>query len=1278
MAALIALLAALAGVFLPGSGHAQAIAPLTAADILERPGVDLSDPQSRAAVVQEIRQLSEQRREQARDRALARGLPLREVRPDGGVREIADFDGDQPLYRHTHNANATISTAAHTARTTYGLSGSGLTIGMWDGGSGLADHQEFGGRMVVKDGSAAINHATHVGGTLIASGVQTNARGMAPAAMVDSYDWNSDTSEMTSRAASAPAQAGRIYLSNHSYGYISGWHQVNGGSPYRQWEWYGNGSNASGTEWDFGRYNTQTRDQDSLAYNAPYYLIFRSAGNERTNNPSTGSSIALSPGSSTVVSYDPALHPAGDGNYLGGFGTIGYESLAKNVMTVGSVADAVTNGTRDINKAAISSFSSWGPTDDGRIKPDVVANGDLLYSSLAGGNATYGNSTGTSMSTPNACGSAALLVEQYQTRFPGQAMRASTLKALLIHTADDRGNPGPDYKFGWGLVNTKAAADVIQRYYITPEIPSIIESSVSTTINSRTHSFQWDGVSPLRATLCWTDPAGTATSTAVTDERTAKLVNNLNLKLIAPGGTEHFPYVMPFVGTWTQASMNANAVTGINHTDNVEQVYLAAPAISGNWQALVNFSGALTNTTQNYSLILSGTAPSGPLPPSVLAVSPDSGDALESTTVPITISGTSFAAGADVKFTLAGQSDVYATVQSVSSATISCTLDLSGMAVGLWNVVVTNPDSQTGTLANAFAVIGTIWSRNFDSGGAPGWSTDANIGSSNWALVTSQSHTPSTSWFASGPASRNTDNLASESIAIPADAIRMKLSFWHKFNLETGNDGGVLEFSINGGTWFRVNNTGSAEEIIVGDYNITLNDPKGDPKNKNEFAASPAWSGNSGSNFTQVVVALKDTAKYAGKSLRARWRLATNSSVASPGGWHVDSLRLSGAGGVVNQPPSILTEAAAVPALVTGTSTDLTVTATDDAGETSLTYTWAVTGGTFERPVSLSENGNNAAKNTTGTFAISGNYSFEVTVRDPAGATATSSVGVVVQATPAGLTVTPESGSLVFGETLQFQASVIDQFSDPLTPQPEISWSANGGGSIDASGLFTATAAGGPYTITAQSGELSSNASITITPAPATITLGNLTQTYDGEPKPVSVTTDPAGRSHIVTYDTSETPPTLVGFYTVVATITDPNYQGQTTGTLVIEAADDGYGDWAATYGLVGEDADPAADPDGDGMTNAIERAFDFDPTDPNSRLKLALDGIGAGIVSLRVNKVIPSGSFLLQSCTELDGGWDEGLPLEVTETTTDFPIEVPANGTRCFYRLFYQAPPES
>jgi subtilisin family serine protease len=150
----------------------------------------------------------------------------------------------------------------------------------------------------------------------------------------------------------------------------------------------------------------------------------------------------------------------------------------------------------------------------------VVANGEELYSSLAGSNASYGIYSGTSMASPNAMGSAALLVKYFADLFPGQAMRASTLKALLIHTADDRGNAGPDYQYGWGLVNVKAAADALTPTMQPREIRDLIESRLTTATPARTHTFTWDGISPIRATLVWTDPAGIATTTH--DNRTAR------------------------------------------------------------------------------------------------------------------------------------------------------------------------------------------------------------------------------------------------------------------------------------------------------------------------------------------------------------------------------------------------------------------------------------------------------------------------------------------------------------------------------------------------------------------------------------------------------------------------------------------------------------------------------------------------------------------------------------------------------------------------------------
>ena len=281
--------------------------------------------------------------------------------------------------------------------------------------------------------------------------------------------------------------------------------------------------------------------------------MFWSAGNERSNNPCDRGFSSRWAGSSRPTTQ--RFTPPGDGVYRGGFENVGDKAVAKNVVTIGAVTDAVTSGARDVTKANVTSFTSWGPTDDGRIKPDLVANGDGLYSS--GATAAIPRITPPAAQacrrrTPRA--QRRLLIQHYGNAFPGSAMRASTLKGLLIHTADDRGNPGPDYKYGWGLVNGRAAADLVSDHAANPTKIRLSEGAVTTASTMVTHTFTWDGVSPIRATLSWTDPEGPSTSTS--DLRTSRLVNNLNMKIVAPGGAEYLPYVMPFVGTWTQASMD--------------------------------------------------------------------------------------------------------------------------------------------------------------------------------------------------------------------------------------------------------------------------------------------------------------------------------------------------------------------------------------------------------------------------------------------------------------------------------------------------------------------------------------------------------------------------------------------------------------------------------------------------------------------------------------------------------------------------------------------------
>jgi hypothetical protein len=1125
------------------------------ADLLDDPATRLERPADRARIVARMTVLEDTRRQTAHDKAKLRNLPLRSMLPNGRVQEIVDFDGERPIYRTTDNANAAISTAANLVRPPpYSLTGSGVVIGLWDGGSGRLTHQEFGGRMTSMDGAASIDHATHVGGTLIASGVVAAAHGMAAGATVQSYDWNSDTTEMTARGATMAGEAGKIYLSNHSYGIVSGWNYV--GNTTRTWEWNGSGSSSTSVDSDFGRYNTYTRDTDSLAFNAPYYLIFRSAGNDRLDNPSAGDTVSLTPGGSTVVAYNPATHPAGDGVYRGGFDTIGFEALAKNVLTIGSSADAVTGGLRDPSKALVSSFSSWGPTDDGRIKPDLVANGEELYSSLNGSDTDYGIYSGTSMATPNATGSAALLIQQYGNLFPGQAMRASTLKGLLIQTADDLGNAGPDYKYGWGLINVRAAADIIQDHHDFPIKQHLTETQLTTSLISRTQSFIWDGSSPITATLCWTDPAAVATTTA--DSRTPRLVNNLNLKIIAPNGTTYFPYVMPFVGTWTQASMDLPATTGVNNTDNVEQIRIGGPPASGIYQIVVSFSGTLTNGSQNYSLLLSGSsAEAVPPPPLTLAtVSPASA---YPGTVTVDLTGTGLGADTAIRLTRSGQSDILGSGVQMIGETLRCQVNLTGAAAGTWNVFATNPNAETATLVGAFTVNAALWSESFD-GTVTGWTSQAGTGTNSWQLVTTQSKSPATSYFAAGPSSKSTTNLTSPVIPIPAGAIDLQLKFWQNYNLQSARDGGRLELSTDGGgTWFDITASGSGAAFASGGYNSTISTSTSD------FNGSTAWSGNSG-GFVESVINLTDTAKYAGKNFRIRWRIATNTGTASTG-WYVDSIVLLGGAAVTNQTP-VITAAATTSSgeavtdpdstayqIIHTAATILTVSATDDAGEPALTYTWSVLNSPAH-PVSFTTNASNAAKATTANFEAAGDYQIRVDVLDAQGLGAPSTVNVRVRQTATGLIVSPATATLAVGATQAFGATLFDQFSIAMATQPlAFTWSDSGGGSVSTSGVFAATTAGGPYTITASDSGFSNTASVTVTPAAASVTLGGLNATYDGAPKSVTATTSPAGLPLSITYDGSATPPTNAGTYTVVVTVTDPNYQGSTTQPFTIAKA---------------------------------------------------------------------------------------------------------------------------
>jgi hypothetical protein len=179
-------------------------------------------------------------------------------------------------------------------------------------------------------------------------------------------------------------------------------------------------------------------------------------------------------------------------------------------------------------------------------------------------------------------------------------MRSATLKGLVIHTADDAGNAGPDYIYGWGLVNAEKAAKVILGDGASStSIHKIIQDELNQNV-PKTLTLISSGAGPLVATICWTDPAGNPTQGSSIDDRTPKLVNDLDLR-ISDGTQSYLPYKL-------DPEQPANvATTGDNIRDNVEKIIIPNAIPGKTYTLTINHKGTtLSSGKQAYSLILSG------------------------------------------------------------------------------------------------------------------------------------------------------------------------------------------------------------------------------------------------------------------------------------------------------------------------------------------------------------------------------------------------------------------------------------------------------------------------------------------------------------------------------------------------------------------------------------------------------------------------------------------------------------------------------------------------
>jgi uncharacterized delta-60 repeat protein len=541
-------------------------------------------------------------RDNAAARALAArlGMTVRFSLPNGQVVELQRFENGIPVYYTTMNLNAarTISTDDVWPGGAAGLSlsGAGQTLGIWDGGGVRATHQEFSvlgvSRVTQQDSpSSVIDHATHVAGTMVARGADVNALGMSFAAELDAYDWNSDAAEMATAAANG------LRVSNHSYGFQRGWGSlVVSGVP--QLAWYGTPAISTVTDYLFGFYQATARDWDAMARNAPNYLIVKAAGNDRGEAPgSQPVNHWVWNGSSWVVS---SVVRNADGGATG-FDCLEGAAVSKNVLTVGAVED-IPNGYSVPADVVAATFSGRGPTDDGRIKPDVVANGVGVYSSIASSDSAYASFNGTSMASPNTSGSIGLLQEHFQNLFTGNPPWSSTVRALLIHTADEAGpSAGPDYNFGWGLVNARRAAQVMSYDALNGANFDMQELTLSQgqTINFVVVS---DGAQPLRATIAWTDPAGTPPAASL-NPTARMLVNDLDLRIIG-GATTYTPWIL------NPTTPGVAATTGDNIRDNVEQVLIQSPP-AGTYTIRITHKGTLAGGPQNVALVVSGASTTG-------------------------------------------------------------------------------------------------------------------------------------------------------------------------------------------------------------------------------------------------------------------------------------------------------------------------------------------------------------------------------------------------------------------------------------------------------------------------------------------------------------------------------------------------------------------------------------------------------------------------------------------------------------------------------------------
>ena len=256
------------------------------------------------------------------------------------------------------------------------------------------------------------------------------------------------------------------------------------------------------------------------------------------------------------------------------WGTItGGRKIGKNVIATGNL---------DFT-GSLTNSSSRGPADDGRIKPDICANGTSQISTDP--NNGYSPGGGTSAAAPSIAGIAAVLYQGYRELNNNLNPPSGLIKSAMLNTARDVGNKGPDFFFGWGVVNAHRALLLLEEDRYT-------DSSISQNALNSHDIVIGQNLQTLKVMVYWTDRPGSSASSKA-------LVNDLDIRVITPTGDTILPYVLNPAPN--SAALSSPATRGVDDLNNVEQVEIDSAA-AGTYRVLVNGT-AIPTGSQSYHVL---------------------------------------------------------------------------------------------------------------------------------------------------------------------------------------------------------------------------------------------------------------------------------------------------------------------------------------------------------------------------------------------------------------------------------------------------------------------------------------------------------------------------------------------------------------------------------------------------------------------------------------------------------------------------------------------------